>query len=96
VAVQERFQSAAVHELDIIGPAEAQDEHKDEDTAGPASGFLDLEVAPVELGLLPGLGLEPDEGVGGKEKGTESVFDGVGGNRAVAPGAPKKLRSLLS
>jgi len=62
VAVQERFQSAAVHELDIIGPAEAQDEHKDEDPAGPASGFLDLEVAPVELGLLPGLGLEPDVG----------------------------------
>ena len=62
VAVQERLQRAAVHELDIVGPAEAQDQHEDEDRGSSPAGLLDLEVPPVELGLLPWLGLEPDVG----------------------------------
>ena len=52
VAVHEAFERRAFDELDIGGPAEAQDDHEDVDGGRSARGFFDLEVAPVELGLM--------------------------------------------
>ena len=62
VAVQEAFQRRALDELDIGGPAVAQDQHEDVDRRLSARGFFDLEVAPVELGLAARLRLEAGVG----------------------------------
>jgi len=71
VAVHEALQSASLEELDIGGPAEAQDDHEDVDGGRPARGFFDLEVAPVELSLVARFRFEP--GVG---QARLALFDG--------------------
>ena len=62
VAGHKALESRAFDELGIDGPAEAQDDHEDIDGGRPARRFFDLEVAPVELGLVTRLRLE--SGVG--------------------------------
>jgi len=48
VAVQEGLQRAVFDELDVIGPAEAQNQDKGEDLADPPTGFVHLEFAAAD------------------------------------------------
>ena len=58
VPVKEALECRPLYELGIGGAAVTQDEHEDEDRRRPARGPFDLEVGPVELGLMARLGLE--------------------------------------
>ena len=55
MSVLEAFHRPSPDELGIIGPAEPQDEFEAEDHLGS----LDLKIAPIALGLLPGFGFKP-------------------------------------
>jgi len=58
VSVQEAFHRPFVDELGIISPTEAKNKLEGKDRLGS----LDLKIAPIALGLVTGLGLEPGEG----------------------------------
>src|SRR4030067_1079268 len=63
-AVHEALESRSFDELGIGSPAEAQDDHEDVDGGRPARGFFDLEVAPVELGLVARFRFRPGAAAG--------------------------------
>ena len=79
VAIQKALQGAAPDELDIHGPAVAQQHQEEVDGAGAATGFGDLEVSPVHLSLQPRHRLETAVGDPGLLffEGTHEVLDRV-------------------